>query len=83
MFPFRSQLAQNIAQAAGAAQERNLPLGELAEKMQAAKAKGQNPADLLNQWTVGEGSDDEKRAMAAMAALDGAPWPDAFFHSEA
>ena len=63
----------HIAQAAAAAQERNLPLGELAEKMQAAKAKGQNPADLLNQWTVGEGSDDEKRVMAAMAALDGAP----------
>ena len=58
----------HIAQAAAAAQERNLPLGELAEKMQAAKAKGQNPADLLNQWTVGDGSDDEKRVMAAMAA---------------
>jgi uncharacterized protein DUF4062/centrosomal CEP192-like protein/NB-ARC domain-containing protein len=63
----------HIAQAAAVAQERNLPLGELAEKMQAAKAKDQNPADLLNQWTVGDGSDDEKRVMAAMAALDGAP----------
>src|SRR5262245_34306461 len=63
----------HIAQAAAAAQERNLPLGELAEKMQAAKAKGQNPADLLNQWMIDSGSDDEKRAMAALAALDGAP----------
>ena len=63
----------HIAQAAAAAQERNLPLGELAEKMQAAKAKGQNPADLLNQLMIDSGSDDEKRAMAAMAALDGAP----------
>ncbi len=63
----------HIAQAAAAAQERNFPLGELAEKMQAAKAKGQNPADLLNQLMIDSGSDDEKRAMAAMAALDGAP----------
>jgi hypothetical protein len=63
----------HIAQAAAAAQERNLPLGELAEKMQAAKAKGQNPADLLNQLMIDSGSEDEKRAMAAMAALDGAP----------
>jgi hypothetical protein len=63
----------HIAQAAAAAQERNLPLGDLAEKMQAAKAKGQNPADMLNQLMIDSGSDDEKRAMAAMAALDGAP----------
>ena len=63
----------HIAQAAAAAQERNLPLGELAEKMQAAKAKGQNPADLLNQLMIDSDSDDEKRAIAAMAALDGAP----------
>jgi uncharacterized protein DUF4062/centrosomal CEP192-like protein/NB-ARC domain-containing protein len=63
----------HIAQAAAAAQERNLPLGELAERMQTAKAKGQNPADLLNQWMIDSGSDDEKRAMAALAALDGAP----------
>ena len=33
----------HIAQAAAAAQERNLPLGELAEKMQAAKAKAKTP----------------------------------------
>jgi Domain of unknown function (DUF4062)/Abnormal spindle-like microcephaly-assoc'd, ASPM-SPD-2-Hydin/NB-ARC domain len=63
----------HIAQAVAAAQERKLPLGELAEKMRAAKAKGQNPADLLNQWMIESDSDDEKRAMAAMAALDGAP----------
>src|SRR5215510_8006545 len=63
----------HIAQAAAAAQERNLPLGELAEKMQVAKTKGQNPADLLNQLMIDSGSDDEKQAMAAMAALDGAP----------
>lgn len=62
----------HIAQAAAAAQELNLPLGELAEKLQAAKAKGHPPADLLNQWMIGSGSDDEKRVMAAMAALDGA-----------
>jgi hypothetical protein len=63
----------NIAQAAATAQERNLPLNELAEKMQAAQAEGRRPADLINRQLAAAGSKDEKRALAAFAALDGAP----------
>ncbi len=44
----------HIAQAAAAAQERNLPLDDLAEKMQAAKAKGQPPSDSLSGASVVE-----------------------------
>jgi hypothetical protein len=63
----------HIAQAAAAAQEGNLPLGELAQKMQAAQAEGRHPADLFNRQVAAAVTDDEKRALAVLAALDGAP----------
>lgn len=63
----------HIAQAAAIALERKLPLGALASRMQAAHAQGLAPATLLNQQMAAAGSDDEKRALAALAALEGAP----------
>src|SRR5262249_10604067 len=60
----------HIAQTAALLQERNLPLGELVTQMQAMQARGQNPAELLNRQMAADRSDEERRAMAALAALD-------------
>jgi len=63
----------HIAQTAALLRECNLSLGEFATQMQATQARGKSPAELLNRQMAAALSNDEKRAMAALAALDGAP----------
>jgi hypothetical protein len=63
----------HIAQTAALAVKQNRPLVKIAARLQSAQAQSQNPADIVNRQIAAACPDDEKRVLAVLAALDGAP----------